>query len=215
VKNALPLATPVLFAALAFAGGFAVVSCTGADESDFFGSPSAPGVDSGATEDDGSTATDDGGAASDGAPARKDGGGSNADSGPPKPDAGVIDAGEARTIGCTLDAGLRCAVGTETCCRSLGPAFACTASAGCAAVAQLSVPCDDALDCAALGHPNELCCATTVSNVVRDVACRKAVDCTLTANRRNLCDPSATDPCPNGGTCKLSTQTMPGFWICF
>jgi hypothetical protein len=205
-----------LFGLLALAG-LSVASCTGAEDSGLFGaSSSTPDEDAGSTEEqDGSVASADGGTTTkDGGTTKKDGGTTTEDSGTITPEAGPPDAAVARTIGCTLDAGTKCGVGAEVCCRSAGTLLACTGSGGCTGITQLAIPCDDALDCTALGHPNELCCATIQSNGVREVACRKAADCDV-STRRNLCDPMAADPCPIGGTCKLSTQTMPGFWLCF
>jgi hypothetical protein len=217
LKRAHLLFPSFLLLALA-AGGLSAAGCNGAEDSGLFGTPSgtSDGEDSGAVEDeDGSTATGDSGTSRDGGTTKKDGGTTTEDSGTPDPDAGpTIDAAVGRTIGCTIDAGNKCAVGNEVCCRSAGALLGCTGSGACTGITQLAIPCDDALDCTALGHPGELCCASIQSSAVREVACRKPSDCTA-SNRRNLCDPAAANNCPNGGTCSLSTQTMPGFWLCF
>jgi hypothetical protein len=210
VFGVLPLAAGLPVAILTTLAG-----CTGAEDTDLFGASPDRGEDSGAEEDgaanaDGGDPTPDG----DGGTSKKDGGGTTTDSGTTDPDTGTTDAGKPRTIGCTADAGKTCSVGNQVCCRSAGAVLACTANAGCTAVAQVPVPCDDALDCTAMGHPNELCCATIDANAVSAVACRTQADCSQT-NQRNLCDPAAADPCPLGGTCRMSTQTMPGFWLCF
>jgi hypothetical protein len=208
----------LVLSGLVVCGGVAAAGCNGAEDSGLFGTPSgtSDGEDSGAVEEeDGSTAAGDGSTARDGGTTKKDGVGPTEDSGNPSSDGGpTVDAAVGRTIGCTLDAGNKCAVGNEVCCRSAGALLGCTGSGACTGITQLAIPCDDALDCNALGHPNELCCATIQSNGVKEVACRKPAECDV-SNRRNLCDPNAADPCPIGGSCKLSTQTMPGFWLCF
>ncbi len=200
------------------ASSVAAAGCNGAEDSGLFGAPSgtSDGEDSGAVEEeDGSVAAGDGATPKDGGATKKDGGGPTTGDSGDKLDAGpTIDATVGRTIGCTLDAGNTCAVGNEVCCRSVGAVLACAGSGACTGITQVAIPCDDALDCTALGHPGELCCATIQSNTVREVACRKPSDCDAT-NRRNLCDPAAANNCPNGGTCTHSSQTMPGFWLCF
>jgi hypothetical protein len=79
------------------------------------------------------------------------------------------------------------------------------------------VPCDDALDCENAGHAGELCCVTAALDGgagADEIVCRAPVDCTKQQGRTNLCDPNAPNPCPNGGQCVPSTQTIPGYDIC-
>ena len=120
-----------------------------------------------------------------------------------------------------------CDPATNVCCRIPGgttDVFACLSAIACGAVVgALAIPCDDAVDCAGSsptngtpGAGNEVCCATLNAQTGRaeSIACMPAQSCTSTL-QTNLCGPNAPDACPNGGTCKISQTTIPGYDICF
>jgi hypothetical protein len=130
----------------------------------------------------------------------------------------------------TMDMGVNCPgqgfcmVPAQVCCLDTsggGSQFSCTssdagggddASGGCAA---LSIPCDDATDCAAAGSPGDVCCVTAGSNdAASEVACVAPDQCSSQGHAR-VCNPMGPpDQCPNGKTCRASTKTLPGFYLC-
>jgi hypothetical protein len=114
-----------------------------------------------------------------------------------------------------------CTPGTQDCCvttSSAGRTYTCTAvGATCTGV---NLACDDVADCIAQGKPNTVCCGALVNGGTGGVAtvsnstCQAASTCTNMNNRVIICDPKETNPCPNGGMCTLSSQTIPGYYIC-
>jgi len=134
-------------------------------------------------------------------------------------DGAAPDSGPPRTLNCSSVPGaVDCSVGSQVCCKQGGAttSYACENGTTCSTSGAVPIPCDDTADCAALGHVGDLCCLTTSSTGrVTEVTCRSQVDCDMNVGRRGLCDPRATDPCPAGGSCKLSTVTLPGFYVCF
>jgi hypothetical protein len=115
--------------------------------------------------------------------------------------------------------GAFCAVGSHVCCRSALDQFTCTTFGNCNSVGSMAIPCDDTADCAKLGLSGKLCCATvdTLQGRATEVTCRSQGDCTTNASRYVLCDPNLPTAvaCPNNGVCRLSSQTLPGFYLCF
>ncbi|MEO8799022.1 MAG: hypothetical protein ABI551_14125 [Polyangiaceae bacterium] len=92
----------------------------------------------------------------------------------------------------------------------------CVSSAGdCSGAGEVLLPCDDTADCDALGNVGDVCCAQADQNgIVSHVQCRAVSDCSAKNGQTNLCDPSASNPCPNGGTCQPSKTSIPGYSIC-
>jgi hypothetical protein len=180
-----------------------VAGCSGASDYDVF---AGNGTDASINVNDGDIDGGAGDATTDGSPtadARKD-----SDTPPPS---GRIQCGF-----------VTCAVGTEVCCRkSTGPAVQnyCSAPAACVSSPlqqTVAIPCDDAADCTALGKPGTVCCASLDQNAqVTEITCREPRDCRSQQGRYNLCDKNAADPCPNGGTCKPTNQTLPGYNLCY
>lgn len=151
-----------------------------------------------------------------------DGGGSSTDAG--KSDAGAkkdgsafFDSGTPITGGsvqcsdgaCNIDSSQICCYSNDTQSGTCGP------SSTCGGDNQFPIPCDSADDCTELGHPNTVCCASnSQSGNVTGVECKPASNCDATQGQTNLCDPAASNPCPNGGTCTPSTISLPGYYIC-
>jgi hypothetical protein len=106
------------------------------------------------------------------------------------------------------------------CCRTgggvgLGDTFTCVPPGSCQQFGELEIPCDDAADCDAKGQSGDICCVTQNAQTGRaeDITCLAAADCNGSL-QTNMCDKNAVDPCPNGGTCKPSQTTLPGYDIC-
>jgi hypothetical protein len=113
-----------------------------------------------------------------------------------------------------------CMIPAQVCCldTSMGNAtFSCTSSDGDAATPcmALSIPCDDATDCAKAGSPGDVCCVTAnAGDTAGDVSCRAPGDCDTQGHAR-VCNPAGpASQCPNGKTCRPSTKTLPGFYLC-
>ncbi|MEO8873999.1 MAG: hypothetical protein ABI461_00300 [Polyangiaceae bacterium] len=165
-------------------------ACGGIDESDLF-----------AAADAGSSVSTDSGKTDARA---KDSGTTGKDAGP------VVTSGN--TVQCTdgpcsLDS-------NQVCCESTDGTGTCDVAANCSGDKVFPIPCDDANDCAELGHSGDLCCATgdNSGNVV-SVQCRAASDCRRDHGQTNLCDPSSTAPCTNGGTC-TPAKSLSGYFLC-
>jgi hypothetical protein len=208
---------------------FFVVACGGASGNDdlFGGSSGASSGSSSGSTSSGSTSSGsssggsgstsssggptDGGTIPDGAPDAK------LDAPVPPVDATIGDPG----IACGQNPD--CTVGAQVCCRTStinGVTYACTAAGACAAaIERMPIPCDDAQDCATLGQGG-VCCATYKFDPVAQrtsvvsVACMPSPLCTTPNSAVIMCDKGAADPCPNGGSCKPSQQTFPGFYLC-
>jgi hypothetical protein len=177
----------------------AFVGCGGSTETDLFGSGTGS-ADSGGTNDATTDASHDVGAdAKDAAPDV------------PKEDLGI----QCGTMVCPVP-------GKECCRQDPGGGqfvYQCMDPGVCVQQANspLTIPCDDTLDCEKAGHAGQLCCVTAAADGgggADEIVCRAPIDCTKQLGRTNLCDPNAPNPCPNGGQCKPSTQTIPGYNIC-
>lgn len=175
---------------LAFAA--ALAACSGPPNSDLFvnafGDASPSGVDSG-----------------------RDGGGDAAG-----PDAKVSpDAGSPVIVHCGAS---ECAGPSLVCCRPAndadGGSDTCITQAACAASKAMPIPCDDTVDCATLSGPGQVCCVTATTTGAAEVLCRPMAQCTNDLGRSNLCDPRVPNACPNGGSCKASESTLPGYYLC-
>lgn len=186
----------------------ALLACGGASQTDLFAGSSGA-VDGGGGAD--SSVTSDGGVTLDGSTGTDGGGGRDAAPSDARPDRSEPGA----VIHC---ANATCPVGTQVCCRSnpATPTYACVSSAGCQAVNQMPIPCDDSKDCAALGQPGDVCCAETdqVTGRATQVSCASAGSCQLQNARAILCDPNDPASCPQPLQCKASQGTLPGFYLC-
>src|SRR4051794_12736648 len=111
-----------------------------------------------------------------------------------------------------------CQPGSDVCCRidnSIAPTFMCLPPAGCPKTGALAVTCDDAADCEQTSGDGDVCCVTQNAQTGRaeSVECMPAAQC-ASGLQTNMCDGLSADPCPNGGTCKPSQTTIPGYDIC-
>lgn len=212
----------IVVVALGVAGG-AGMACGGATDSGLFGGSgfTSSGNDGGVTLSDGGITHEDGstgfdaGAVPD-ASEQKDTGvpPPPKDSGPPPP----VDPG----VHC---GGTECPVPAQACCRTQVASnftYTCLPTGQCVGLSVLSleIPCDDANDCATAGHPGQVCCATVGGgggggNGASEVVCRDPSECTQQNSRTPLCDKSDPNACPAGLTCRTSTQTLPGYNLCF
>lgn len=198
------------------------IGCGGAAETGLFGDPTGGGGGGGGQGSPDAAASDGAVTLTDGGTRISDGGGRSdarvTDSGMMGTDAGMgsdtSPPPPANRINCNTMA-VTCTLSTQVCCRAgdAPPSFSCAPAAGCNAIGNLPIPCDDADDCTKLGHPGDLCCAQTMAGKANSVSCLPAASCGN--NSTNLCDPLAADPCPNGGSCQVSVTTLPGFHICF
>lgn len=171
-----------------------VVACGGIDEPDLFGSSDGGIVFS----------TDAGG---DDARAKDSG---PKDSGPP------VDAGPPLgSVTCPGTSPCSIAEGQGCCFSPSSADGTCASSASDCSGDTIAVPCDSTQDCTDQGFPDTLCCAQAdQSGLVTSVSCVAPINCNAVNGQTNLCDPAAADPCPKGGTCKPSTQSIPGYNIC-
>jgi hypothetical protein len=120
-----------------------------------------------------------------------------------------------------------CMVPSQVCCldTSTGSAmFSCTSAdgdagtgddGGVAVCMALSIPCDDATDCATAGMAGDVCCVTAGANdTAASVMCTSTATCDMQGHAR-VCNPNGpADQCPNGKTCRMSTKTLPGYNLC-
>ena len=204
-------------------------ACSGATDSGLFNQEGSNGgnenaSDAGHPHLDGSTSTPD-------RDARVDPG-SPADGAPPVEVDAAYEASLPDAAPPSEPPGIRCGSATcdpatNVCCRIPGgttDVFACLSAIACGAViGSLTIPCDDAVDCAGSsptngtpGSGNQVCCVTLNAQTGRaeGIACTPAQSCTSTL-QTNMCASNAPDACPNGGTCQISQTTIPGYDICF
>ncbi len=221
------------FATLAVAVAAAALAsaCGGANATDLFDGVASATLDASVgtpSGDDGSvTPTNDANDSPDAAtPVRDaavqvDSGGATRDAGG-KVDAGR-DAGPTHPVAKIACGSDTCSVPAQDCCRTSGftgaPTYTCVTKGACFGFQSLTIPCDDAADCAALGSPGQLCCYTAASNTgaVSDVSCRAASACIKP--RGNLCDPYANiaTSCPNtagSATCAASADKTFDYSVC-
>ena len=208
----------------------AATACSGATNTGLFApgddSPPSGATDSGSTVDSSSPAQDSGGMMTmpdsgmmqqpdtstpvDASEPPHDSAPPPVDSAPPDP--GVQCGGATTTY---------CAVPDESCCiEGLGtttaPFGTCTQAGGC--FQGVEVPCDNAAECDEIDPgQGEVCCGMTMSRnnvaVVSSVSCMAQTDCTDSSGVV-LCDPNDSTSCPTGTTCRKSTETLPGYYLC-
>ena len=211
--------------AVAFTASVGAIGCSGASASALF----ADGDDSGAPTVNGDASTGESiDAGHDAAAPAHD-----ASTPIPSDDSGAIATDPADAADPIADFGIRCGATTctaagDVCCRMASGAsgsphggdddtFACLPAGTCAVLpSALAIPCDDAADCEASGHPGGICCASLDAQTgeAESIACTSAQACTGVL-QTNLCATDAPAACPNGGTCKISQTTIPGYDICF
>jgi hypothetical protein len=132
-------------------------------------------------------------------------------------DSGVPDSGKILTGGTVQCSGGPCDIDSnQVCCYSNSvQSGACELAANCSGDQEFPIPCDSTDDCTELGKPDTLCCAQAdQSGAVTNIECRAPSNCQASNGQTNLCDPAAANPCPNGGTCSPSTQSLPGYYLC-
>lgn len=230
--------------AFALAGAaFAIVACSGATPTELFTPSSTTAGVADASRADGSETTDSGGEPGDGGSVPVVDAGRDATTAPidASTDASLRDASidAAPVVDSAVDridcpgaptgsTSLACTVGKQTCCRRGAAAsytYACESPppAGCTSSgmgsAPLSVTCDDARDCAALGRPTTVCCGDYVTDAqnqpsVVSVSCVLAARCLKTQSRVVLCGDGDGAQCPAATHCDVSQTALPGFRIC-
>ncbi len=113
--------------------------------------------------------------------------------------------------GTTCGGGQHCCITTNA---SGSRSYACQ-SGTCTGV---DLGCDDTASCA--GSPGTVCCGTLnmagmgTTSLVTASSCQAAAQCTTANNRIVLCNPSLPNVCPMGRTCRQSTGTLPGYYLC-
>lgn len=197
---------------VAFSLVFFGAGCGGAADTDLFGTPSANGVDAGADV------------------TVKDAGRDNdvpdvpplppfdatPDVTPPPPKSTIACGGATNPL-------KTCEVLTEICCRTGTEApytYDCLADPkDCMKSGDVPFTCTNTENCVAQGFVGNVCCASLISvgsgSVAYDVSCMPTAKCTGANQKAVVCDPKSQNPCPNGGSCKLSSQTLPSYYICF
>jgi hypothetical protein len=124
-------------------------------------------------------------------------------------DSVVPDSGSTDTVvACGFQ---KCQTPVEACCRTDGGngfMYSCTAQNQ--VCTGLLIPCDDATDC----KQGEVCCAFVVNTIAVNVTCQASATCTPQSSSAIVCNPNDPKSCPNGGTCTLSTVTLPSYYIC-
>lgn len=220
-----------LLAAAALIGGVGL-ACGGAADSGLFGGPSANSGSNGGTSDN------DGGSSGGGVDAGNGNPGTGEDASPGHPDAGAIedasplpdaapppkDSGPppAQDPGVKCGSG-DCSVPSEACCRRQvngNFSYMCLPTGTCQGLntPSLEIPCDDSTDCATAGSPGQVCCVTIGGgpgggNAASEVVCRDPSECTQQQSRTPACENDA-GVCPQGTTCRTSSQTLPGYRLC-
>ena len=117
----------------------------------------------------------------------------------------------------------KCDAVTEVCCRTgtVSPFnYDCIADAtNCMNSGDVPITCSNHENCVAQGLTGNVCCASLISGgtgtVAYDVSCTPQAKCTSGNAKAIVCNPNAGNPCPNGGSCKLSAQPLPGYYLCF
>jgi hypothetical protein len=109
--------------------------------------------------------------------------------------------------------GTYCTPGTQTCCVSGGTG---TCGSNCTGGAD-KVVCDSQQDCAAAGLTSHICCGAVIGSDAVNSFCTSATMCQMGSGKAFYCNPSAANPCPNGGTCAPASNNkpLPGYYRCF
>ena len=79
--------------------------------------------------------------------------------------------------------------------------------------------CSNTENCVAQGLAGTVCCASLISSgngsVAYDVSCQPKATCTSGNSKTIVCNPNGPNLCPVNRSCKLSSQTLPDYYICF
>ena len=186
---------------------FVLAACGDATDADLFGSPPA----SGAT-DASSVPGRDGAAVDAGVDGARANDAASADTS--VPDTSVPDTSvPAARVACGMQ--LSCNVPPDVCCRSIVNQqyqYTCTGSPSkCANPGDVVIACAQPKDCPNAG---DACCLDiNQQNYPTATSCKPSAQC-QTQIARPLCDPNAPNICPNGWSCQLSSQTLPGYYFC-
>lgn len=113
-------------------------------------------------------------------------------------------------LGVKCGPGTPCTVPAEVCCRyGNGAVDACLPTLLC--LGGLSIPCDDSSDCAAAGHPGQVCCLmANAQGGPTSVQCEDPSACGGT----QLCNVATGDACPNNTSCRPGQQALQGYDTC-
>jgi hypothetical protein len=202
---------PLTFSVLVVANCYA--ACGGATQSDLF-TGSGGANDAGVGLDSGVDARVDGSrqdSSTDSAPPVLDAPPPAPDSAPdaiPPPPPPVIVCGAAS-----------CVAGTQTCCaeHTLGSLKAeCKDLTKCTGTGKFAISCDGDDDCQVI-KKDSVCCVTfsQTTGLASGASCYQAKDCASNWTRTRTCDPhAATNVCDSGDVCRVSTHTLPGYFLC-
>jgi hypothetical protein len=118
------------------------------------------------------------------------------------------------TGGTTCSGGQHCCITTSA---GGGRNYACQSVILPVTCTGVDLACDATSDCA--GMPGTVCCGTLnnamgTTSLVAASSCVAASQCTQMNNRIILCNPSQPNVCPAGRTCKQSSGTLPGYYLC-
>ena len=188
---------------------FFAAGCGGAADTDLFGTP---GTDAGVGAD---VTTKDTGKDNDVPDVR-----------PPVDAAPDVSQPPSPVLACggSVNPPKKCDALTELCCRTgtTAPyAYDCiTDPQNCMNSGDVPLNCSNTENCVAQGHAGTVCCASLIASgpntsIAYDASCLPKGQCTSGNAKAMLCNPNASNPCPNGGTCKLSTATLTDYYICF
>ena len=198
---------------VALSASFLLAGCGGAADSDLLGTPpDGNGADAG---------TD--------ATATKDAGRDNnvPDTSPPPPIDATPDVAPPKSLiacGSAMNPPKKCDALTELCCRTGTTStyvYDCIADPkDCMNSGDVPFTCSNHENCVAQGLVGNVCCASIIGNgtggsVAYDVSCTPTAKCTSGNSKLVVCNPNAPNPCPNGGSCKLSSLTLPSYYLCF
>lgn len=111
-----------------------------------------------------------------------------------------------------------CTSPQETCCRSFGTQYQCTAQNACGGLNTLSILCEKRQNCESLGMPGTVCCAHYTwngqSGIADKISCTQLANCNQQTSSIVLCDPNDPSQCLQNQTCTLSQVTIPGYYFC-
>lgn len=140
------------------------------------------------------------------------------DTSPPPLDApgtNDVQCGNSPTGGTTCTGGQHCCITTSA---GGGRTYGCQTVIFPGTCTGVDLGCDSTADCA--GTPGAVCCGTLnnpmggTTSLVTASSCQAASQCTQMNNRIILCNPSQPNVCPTGRTCKQSSGTLPGYYLC-
>ena len=130
-------------------------------------------------------------------------------------DAPPVDASPPPVIVCNA---ANCAVGTQTCCaehKNGSIRGECKDLNKCTGTGKFGISCDGDDDCQVI-KKDSVCCVTfsLQTGQATGASCAEVKDCTNNTTRTRTCDPTAKNICDTGDVCRLSTNTLPGYYLC-